>query len=483
MTVENHAAHEPAQLQSSPASDSLKHRAKQASSPENSGLTAKPIANRPTENTAKTETPGSVNNENTTLNNDNENDHDHDHDNSTENKNEEPGEGEHADTADEPQDIIPDRIFVGNLPYEVTEDEVRNLTPEFEVVSVEIPRKNFFNRSLNEIVLQSKGYGFITYTNPDDAKTAIGSIVGKLISGREIYAKYALPQNKNKFKLSNANNHNNNNNNNPHNNPHAQFHNNFKKGGYYMNNNFNTHYRNGTPPANFYYPPPALPNGNMYPMAPMQDVYFKPTPQAFFSNLNSDNIKPFFPTPVNFQPISQIQNFNKSKEEKQKKLEKGVPSTTTIFVGNLERNVTVDELRNFMIDLNPQSVKVPRKTLPNDVYRMLKASGVQIQNKGIAFVKFENEENQKKAIESFNGKFWNGKKLNVTVAINTSDDDNEGGDDEVDGDADDLADSAQSEADVEVELKEDAEPVAVDDDEEDEDDVEIEVVVSDPANE
>lgn len=451
---------------------------------------------------------------------------------------------------EERQDIIPDRIFVGNLPYEVTENDVRNLTPEFEVVSVEIPRKNFFNRSLNKIVLQSKGYGFITYTNAEDAKNAIDSIVGKAISGREIYAKYALPQNKNRFRNLNNNNQN-------------QFPGNFKKGFYGMPNNYNPHFnlRNGGAPPNFYYPPPPPANGSFYaaPPPPPQSIqsangnspsYFKPNPQAaaFFPNLNNRNIKPFYPTPIplNGQPQpqsqqqsqqqqqqqhtlqqqqqqQQLRGFNphypRSKEEKQRKLEKGVPSTTTIFVGNLDRNVTVDDLRDFMKELSPQWVKVPRKTLPNDVYKMLKANGVQIQNKGIAFVRFDNEENQKQAIESFNGKDWNGKKLNVTVAINSNDEgsttatsataattsnDNDNDNEAVEGqDQDQDQDQDQAEAEAEdggklgdsqsVDIEIEGEPsqveeaaseiveTVVEEAEDDDDDVEIEVAVSEPV--
>ncbi|GAV28276.1 hypothetical protein PMKS-001746 [Pichia membranifaciens] len=455
------------------------------------------------------------------------------------NGNDHPDDGpESEEFSEERQDIIPDRIFVGNLPYEVTEDDVRNLTPEFEVVSVEIPRKNFFNRSLNKIVLQSKGYGFITYTNADDAKNAIDSIVGKSISGREIYAKYALPQNKNRFR--NLNNNQN------------QFPNNFKKGFYGMPNNYNSHFniRNGGAPPNFYYPPPP-PNGSFYapPPPPPQSIqtangnspaYFKPNPQAaaFFPNLNNRNIKPFYPTsiPLNGQPLpqsqqqsqqqqqqhslqqqqqqQQLRGFNphypRSKEEKQRKLEKGVPSTTTIFVGNLDRNVTVDDLREFMKELSPQWVKVPRKTLPNDVYKMLKANGVQIQNKGIAFVRFDNEENQKQAIELFNGKDWNGKKLNVTVAINSNDESSTTAtptttttNNDYDNDNEAVEDPDQAEAEAEngeklgdsqsVHIEIEGEPsqveeaaseiveTAVEEAEDDDDDVEIEVVVSESA--
>jgi RNA recognition motif-containing protein len=454
-----------------------------------------------------------ISNENTTndktenenqKNNDNENENDNEiNDDNNDNNN------DNANETELEQEIIPDRIFVGNLPYEVTEDDVRNLTPDVEVVSVEIPRKNFFNRATNEFILQSKGYGFITYTNPNDAKNAIDSIVGKEISGREIYAKYALPQSKNKFKFLNSNNNNNiniNNNNNLNisNNHYLNLNNNYKKQPYYINNNnFPPHFiRNVQPPA-FFYPPIPLPQHNHHhsmQLSSSQNISqdqkvtssqksnlqpFKPNPQSFFNKLDNKNLTPFHPTPV--QIPQQNINFSKSKEEKQKRLDKGTPSIDTIFVGNLERNVTVDELRNFMKDLNPQSIKIPRKTLPNDVYRMLKSNGVQIQNKGIAFVKFENQEIQKKAINLFNGKHWNGKKLNVTVAINSTNDENndniEFNNNDVHDDDDDdepkITDDNNNDGDNDNDNTEINNATEAD---EEEDDVEIEVVVSNETN-
>ncbi|GME81927.1 unnamed protein product [Ambrosiozyma monospora] len=109
----------------------------------------------------------------------------------------------------------------------------------------------------------------------------------------------------------------------------------------------------------------------------------------------------------------------RTKEEKQKRLDDGTPSKTTIFVGNLDRNVNLQDLKELLAELEPQWVRVPRKILPQHLYQKLRAQGIPIQNKGIAFVRFANEENQKKAIELFNGREFKGKPLNVTVAIDS----------------------------------------------------------------
>lgn len=322
-----------------------------------------------------------------------------------------------TDENNSPHEIIPDRIFVGNLPYDVAEDDVRNLTPEFNVVSVEIPRKNFFDRELGDYVVQSKGYGFITYTNSEDAAVAIKSIAGKVISGREIYAKYALPQNKHRLK---------------------------GRGFQFQKFPF--------PPMPFdakgaigpffsqpFYPAMPMPMPNF--KAPITHTHnFKGedndnsletetldqnenqtrhnqiSPIHFSSEMA--NVKPFFPTPTIIgRPID---HFAIRKEEKQRRLANGVPSELTVFVGNLEKNVTADHLREFFKELQPQWIKVPRQSFPPQIYKMMRENG-NIQNKGIAFVRFEDHQTQQKAISLFDGKEFRGKRLNVTVAINTND--------------------------------------------------------------
>ncbi|OUT21341.1 hypothetical protein CAS74_003457 [Pichia kudriavzevii] len=382
------------------------------------------------------------------------------------------GEGKHPQHLQEQQqEIIPDRIFVGNLPYEVTEEDVRNLTPEFEVVSVEIPRKTYLNRALNRTFLQSKGYGFITYTNADDAKMAIDSIKST--------PKYALPQNKEKFKQQQQQ---------QQQHPHHHQHQHQQQQQLQQNGGFMPYqqyprfarfqgtprYHQGQRPIHqmqFYaQPPPGVeyyysqppshvpaPQGVYSPkqqqqqqqqqqpyqvpeshqQAPMQDQAeehgetcdsVQPVDRKFFDSLPKETIKPFIPQPIAiFAPPYQTiplysQHQQQSREDKQRRLENGVPSKTTIFVGNLERNLTVEDVGDFMKELNPINIKVPRKVLPPDVYRMLKLQGIAIQNKGIAFVRFSNEESQKRAIDMFNGKVWKGKKLNVTIAINVNDD-------------------------------------------------------------
>ena len=70
-------------------------------------------------------------------------------------------------------------IYVGNLHYGVTEDELRELFEEYgEVMSVKIITDKYSGRS--------KGYGFIEMSNNDEAKKAIESLNEADVKGRNI---------------------------------------------------------------------------------------------------------------------------------------------------------------------------------------------------------------------------------------------------------------------------------------------------------
>jgi RNA recognition motif-containing protein len=70
-------------------------------------------------------------------------------------------------------------IYVGNLQYGVTEDELKELFEEFgEVMSVKIINDKYSGRS--------KGYGFVEMSNNNEAKKAIENLNEKDLRGRNI---------------------------------------------------------------------------------------------------------------------------------------------------------------------------------------------------------------------------------------------------------------------------------------------------------
>ena len=78
-------------------------------------------------------------------------------------------------------------IYVGNLSYGVKEDGLREIFEEFgEVSSAKIITDRESGRS--------KGFGFVEMTNDDEANTAIETLNGKDIDGRNINVSQARPR-------------------------------------------------------------------------------------------------------------------------------------------------------------------------------------------------------------------------------------------------------------------------------------------------
>ena len=77
-------------------------------------------------------------------------------------------------------------IYVGNLSYEVTEDDLRTLFGEFgEISSVKIIMDRFSGRS--------KGFGFVEMPSNSEADQAIKALNRNLIKGRNIKINQADP--------------------------------------------------------------------------------------------------------------------------------------------------------------------------------------------------------------------------------------------------------------------------------------------------
>lgn len=79
------------------------------------------------------------------------------------------------------------KLFVGGLPYATTEDQLRELFEKLGPVdSVQI----IIDRETN----RSKGFGFVTMTNDDDAKKAIDELDGQEYEGRRLAVNEARPK-------------------------------------------------------------------------------------------------------------------------------------------------------------------------------------------------------------------------------------------------------------------------------------------------
>ena len=79
------------------------------------------------------------------------------------------------------------KLFVGNLPWAVREDKLKEAFSEFgEITDVIVIVDRRTNRS--------KGFGFVEFANEEDAKKAMESMDGKELEGRELRVNEAKPK-------------------------------------------------------------------------------------------------------------------------------------------------------------------------------------------------------------------------------------------------------------------------------------------------
>lgn len=81
-------------------------------------------------------------------------------------------------------------IYVGNLSYKVDENDLKEIFAEYgEVSSVKIITDKYSGRS--------KGFGFITMENDDEAKHAINDLNDREFDSRKLVVNEAKPKTEN----------------------------------------------------------------------------------------------------------------------------------------------------------------------------------------------------------------------------------------------------------------------------------------------
>lgn len=79
-------------------------------------------------------------------------------------------------------------IYVGNLPYDLTDDEMRQLFEEFGAVkTVTIVKDKMTGRS--------RGFGFVEMAEDKEGQAAINGLNGKPFKGRNLRINEAHPRN------------------------------------------------------------------------------------------------------------------------------------------------------------------------------------------------------------------------------------------------------------------------------------------------
>lgn len=75
-------------------------------------------------------------------------------------------------------------LFVANLPFEVTDEKLREAFADFKVTSAHVVKRKFGKRS--------KGFGFVDFADESEQQRALTDAQGKSVEGRELQLKVAI---------------------------------------------------------------------------------------------------------------------------------------------------------------------------------------------------------------------------------------------------------------------------------------------------
>ncbi|OBA19392.1 RNA-binding domain-containing protein, partial [Metschnikowia bicuspidata var. bicuspidata NRRL YB-4993] len=256
--------------------------------------------------------------------------------------------------------VDPSRVYVGNVNFNATEEELQEFFQDFKVLSVEIPSKTI-TRGENSFE-KRLGFGFVQFENENDAVNAISQMNGKKFKQRQIHATKALPpateeEKQKKKDLALA----------------KQAELKAKK-------------REAAKQAN-------------------QAKQAKEAQQAKEAKEKTGSTA----TTKKPSPGKSTENVSKTPT--------GKISTDTIFITNLDYKTNGKGLSDLFKDLKPIWVNVPTRRVPFHMLKRFNALKKPIFNKGIGFAKFADEETQLRAIQEFNGTEINGRKIIVEAAV------------------------------------------------------------------
>lgn len=99
--------------------------------------------------------------------------------------------------------------------------------------------------------------------------------------------------------------------------------------------------------------------------------------------------------------------------------EDGIVSKVKVMVANLPYDYTEEKLRQLFAEYEPTMAKIALRPIPRFMIRKLEARKETRKGRGFGFVTLASEEMQQKAINEMNGKDVEGREIAVKVAIDT----------------------------------------------------------------
>lgn len=87
------------------------------------------------------------------------------------------------------------KVYVGNLPWAVKDNDLKEMFSSYGEISEAVVISDKYSG-------RSKGFGFVTFANDEDAKKAIAEMNDKEVQGRQLKVNEAQPMDPNRPKRS-----------------------------------------------------------------------------------------------------------------------------------------------------------------------------------------------------------------------------------------------------------------------------------------
>ncbi|KFY74530.1 hypothetical protein V499_05451 [Pseudogymnoascus sp. VKM F-103] len=99
----------------------------------------------------------------------------------------------------------------------------------------------------------------------------------------------------------------------------------------------------------------------------------------------------------------------------------GIPSKNKVMVANLPYDLSEEKLKELFAAYEPSSAKIALRPIPRFMVKKLQARNEPRKGRGFGFVTLSSEEQQLKAVSEMNGKEIEGREIAVKVAIDSPD--------------------------------------------------------------
>ncbi|KAK6336139.1 hypothetical protein TWF696_001706 [Orbilia brochopaga] len=270
------------------------------------------------------------------------------------------------------------RLYIGNLAYTTTEDQLRDFFKGYNIESVSIPVNPRTNRAV--------GYAFVDVAQKEEADKAITDLSGKEILERKVSVQVARKPGT----------------------PPAANGESAANGGEKRGNGPPRRGRGGFRGGR---------GGRGGARGGFRDAAATSPPEAAATTTT--------PAPVSTEaaktdaaPAADGEKTGpRPPRRKRGPPENGVASTTKVMVANLPYELNEAQLTELFAAYEPQSAKIALRPIPRFMVRKLQARGEARKGRGFGFVTLPSEEMQKKAVEQMNGKVVDGREIAVKVAI------------------------------------------------------------------